>query len=81
MPYFIRRDRPDLIERFNDPARRVLDALRASWTACGARCRTFFEGDEPIAEVERSIEYGALIIHSLETGSRAVVYGNVPNAG
>ena len=32
-------------------------------------------------EVRRSHEYGALIIHSVHTGTPRVVYGNVPNAG
>src|SRR5512139_700512 len=41
--------------------------------------KTFFEGDEPITAIERSHEYGALIIHSIETGTARVVYGNVPN--
>jgi alpha-galactosidase len=43
--------------------------------------KEFFGGDEPIAEVERSHEYGALIVHSIETGKPRVVYGNVPNRG
>ncbi len=41
--------------------------------------RTFFEGDEPITDIERSHEYGAGIIHSIETGTPRVVYGNVRN--
>jgi alpha-galactosidase len=32
-------------------------------------------------EIERSLEYASLIIHSLETGVERVVYGNVCNAG
>jgi alpha-galactosidase len=32
-------------------------------------------------EINRSTEYGALIIHSLETGTPRVVYGNVMNHG
>jgi alpha-galactosidase len=32
-------------------------------------------------EVRRSSEYGSLIIHSLETGTPRVIYGNVPNHG
>ncbi len=31
--------------------------------------------------VERSVEYGSLIIHSMETGTPRTVYGNVPNHG
>jgi alpha-galactosidase len=32
-------------------------------------------------KVERSVEYGSLIIHSMETGTPRTIYGNVPNAG
>ncbi len=77
-PYFIRRDRPDVIERFNVPLDEYLsrcEFMDRFW----ADMQTFFEGDEPIADIERSHEYGALIIHSIETGKPRVVYGNVPN--
>ncbi len=30
-------------------------------------------------QVERSVEYGSLIIHSMETGAARTIYGNVPN--
>jgi alpha-galactosidase len=76
-PYFIRRDRPDLIERFNVPLdeyiRRCIDQI-SGWKAM----RSTFEGDAPI-EVHRSAEYGSLIIHSMETGQPRVIYGNVRN--
>ena len=39
--------------------------------------REFADLDEP----RRSNEYGAAIIHSVETGMPRVVYGNVPNEG
>ena len=32
-------------------------------------------------EVEQSVEYGSVIIHSLETGKPATIYGNVSNHG
>jgi len=76
-PYFIRRDRPDLIERFNVPLdeyiRRCENQLEG-WHKMKAE----FEGDTPM-EVHRSHEYGSLIIHSIETGTPRVVYGNVAN--
>ncbi|MBL8163178.1 MAG: alpha-glucosidase/alpha-galactosidase [Anaerolineae bacterium] len=78
-PWFIKRDRPDLIERFNVPLdeyiRRCENQI-AEWE----QQRSALEGGAPI-EVERSMEYGSLIIHSMETGTPRVVYGNVPNAG
>src|SRR5437868_5608932 len=78
-PYFIRRDRPDLIERFNVPLdeyiRRCENQI-AGWHKMKAE----FESDAPI-QVHRSHEYGSLIIHSIETGVPRVVYGNVANTG
>jgi alpha-galactosidase len=79
-PYFIRRDRPDLIERFNVPLDEYLSRCEFMDQFWG-NMQAFFEGDEPIADIERSHEYGALIIHSMETGVPRVVYGNVPNRG
>ncbi|HEX7409072.1 MAG TPA: alpha-glucosidase/alpha-galactosidase [Candidatus Binatia bacterium] len=77
-PYFIRRDRPDLIERFGVPLNEYItrcEFMDGFW----GNMRAFFESEEPITEIERSHEYGALIIHSLETGTPRVIYGNVPN--
>ena len=78
-PWFIKRDRPDLIDRFNIPLDEYITRCEtqiAGWH----RMRTQFEGDAPI-EVRRSHEYGSLIIHSMETGTPRVVYGNVRNEG
>lgn len=76
-PYFIRRDRPDLLERYNVPLdeyiRRCIAQIEG-WHAM----REKFEGDESV-QVKRSHEYGSLIIHSMETGVPRVVYGNVAN--
>jgi alpha-galactosidase len=77
-PYFIRRDRPDLIELFGVPLDEYItrcEFMDGFW----GNMRAFFESEEPITEIERSHEYGALIIHSLETGTPRVIYGNVPN--
>ena len=79
-PWFIKHDRQDLIERFNVPLdeypRRCEEQI-AQW---GAMHKGLVEKDEPM-EVKRSSEYGSLIIHSMETGTPRVVYGNVPNRG
>ena len=78
-PWFIKRDRPDLIERFNIPLdeypRRCVDQI-AHWE--GERER--LEGGGPI-DVERSHEYASTIIRSIETGKPRVIYGNVANTG
>jgi alpha-galactosidase len=76
-PWFIKRDRPDLIEHFNIPLDEYITRCEnqiAKWHTMKAT----FESDAPI-EVSRSPEYGSLIIHSMETGQPRVVYGNVPN--
>ena len=79
-PHFIRRDRPDLIERFNIPLDeypRRCEKQLAGWE----RLRLQLESsDEPLI-VRRSSEYGSLIIHSMETGAPRVIYGNVLNSG
>ncbi|MFN8480501.1 MAG: alpha-glucosidase/alpha-galactosidase [Kouleothrix sp.] len=78
-PWFIKRDRPDLIEQFNIPLDEYITRCEnqlIGWQ----HMRTYYESDAPI-EVARSPEYGSLIIHSLETGQPRVVYGNVPNHG
>ncbi len=109
-PWFIKRDRPDLIEKFNIPLDEYLRRCKvqiAGWEiakekiedpdveldavkfqqhlrAAGASeidireiCQ-MLEGSESMSI---SHEYGAYIIHSIETGVPRVVYGNVMNEG
>ena len=78
-PYFIRRDRPDLLEKFNVPLDEYITRCEnqiAGWHKMKAE----YESDAPI-DIHRSHEYGSLIIHSLATGVPRVVYGNVENRG
>ena len=110
VPWFIKRDRPDLIENFNIPLDEYIRrcevqlagweatkgivenpglpidvaAMRSKLLAAGAnesdiywitRIATQFD------TIEQSHEYGSYIIHSLETGTPRVVYGNVANTG
>ena len=80
VPWFIKRDRPDLIDRFNIPLDEYITRCEnqiAAWEMMSA----FFEAAEGDLTVERTHEYGAYIIHSLETGTPRVVYGNVANEG
>ncbi|MCS7311013.1 MAG: alpha-glucosidase/alpha-galactosidase, partial [Armatimonadetes bacterium] len=80
VPWFIKRDRPDLIEQLNIPLdeyMRRCEAQIAGWEALRAR----LEAGEELDNVERSHEYAALLIHSMETGQPRVIYGNVPNYG
>jgi alpha-galactosidase len=114
-PYFIKRDRPDLVEQFNVPLDEYIrrcEVQLAGWEftqhkidhpeATQADLRQMMQAkaaENPYitprfidwaltmmqefeaGNVERSHEYGSGIIHSLETGTPRVVYGNVPNHG
>jgi alpha-galactosidase len=79
VPWFIKHDRPDLIERFNIPLdeypRRCVAQI-ASWESERDR----LEG-AGVIEVQPSFEYAATIIRSIETGKPRVIYGNVANDG
>lgn len=80
VPYFIKKGREDLIERFNIPLDeypRRCESQIADW----ATLRTTLEDPNAPLEVKRSVEYGSLIIHSMVTGIPRVVYGNVMNHG
>src|SRR5215469_7005897 len=79
VPWFIKRGRADLIDRYRIPLdeypRRCEENIR-EWEGLRERLSN---SDAPL-EIERSVEYGSAIIHSLETGVPRVVYGNLPNA-
>ncbi|MDI9546921.1 MAG: alpha-glucosidase/alpha-galactosidase [Chloroflexota bacterium] len=79
-PYFIKRDRPDLIEKYNVPLDEYIrrcEVQIAGWE----RMRADLEDPKSVVEVHRSHEYGSGIIHSIETGIPRVINGNVPNRG
>jgi len=78
VPWFIKRDRPELLERFDIPLDeypRRCEEQNAGWEALRLR----LEDESTPLKVRRSVEYGSGIIHSVETGTPRVVYGNVPN--
>lgn len=79
VPWFIKRDRPDLVEALNIPLdeypRRCVAQI-ADWEQEKLRLDS---DDAP--EVQPSFEYAATIIRSIETGRPRVVYGNVANDG
>jgi alpha-galactosidase len=80
VPWFIKRDRPDLIEQFNIPLDEYITRCEhqlAGWEAL----RDYLEDPDATIAVERSMEYGSQIIHSMETGTPNVIYGNVANHG
>lgn len=78
-PWFIKRDRPDLIERFGIPLdeypTRCIEHI-ASWKNEAEIMKTSTD-----FEVERSQEFASSIMHSMITGEPSVIYGNVANRG
>lgn len=79
-PWFIKRDRPELIEEFNIPLDEYITRCENQIAGWHKLRNELLTSNAPI-EVKRSHEYGSLIIHSMETGQPRVVYGNVPNRG
>jgi alpha-galactosidase len=77
VPWYIKRDRPELIEQFNIPLDEYIRRCEkqiADWQ----KLRVYLEGNGTV-EVKRSHEYGSFIIHSIETGAPCIIYGNVSN--
>jgi alpha-galactosidase len=109
VPWFIKRDRPDLIEEFNVPLDEYIRRCESQIKTWGLmqqkieRPDSLSDAELRIAlkevgvkpeSIERKIkefnemdtvklskEYGSGIIHSIETGSPRVIYGNLPNEG
>lgn len=107
VPWFIKRDRPDLIERFNIPLDEYIQRCEAQIKAWEFMQEKLENPDAPskesLYEVLRTVdvmpvmvnylirtfedidkvtisgEYASLMIHSMETGTPRVIYGNVPN--
>ena len=79
-PWFIKRDRPDLIDKYQVPLdeyiRRCKEQI-AGWHTLRAELENV---DAPLV-VEKSNEYAAAIIHGMVTGSNHLIYGNLRNNG
>jgi alpha-galactosidase len=76
-PYFLGRD--DLIERFDIPVDEYVRRSERNLERYAETRRKLMAG-EPF-ELDRSVEYGALIIHSEITGQPRLIYGNIENRG
>lgn len=82
-PYFIKAGYPELIERFNVPLREYIrrcDEMAAQWPNTQAEMLGEDANQTPMT-ISRSHEYGSGIIHSMETGTPRVIYGNTENLG
>ena len=78
-PYFIKKDHPELIDRFKIPLdeypRRCINQINR-WNEQKEKLMK----EENITH-ERSREYGSRIIEAVETGVPYKIYGNVQNTG
>lgn len=79
-PYFIRRDRPDLIERFHIPIDEYITRCQRQNAWWEQTREQLLDGTAEF-KPDLSGEYAALIIHSQETNTPRVIYGNVLNKG
>ncbi|MGF1657526.1 MAG: alpha-glucosidase/alpha-galactosidase [Verrucomicrobiales bacterium] len=80
VPYFIHHGE-ELIQKFDIPLDEYIrrcEAIIASWEKSE---RELLGGKDGIDVEPQSHEYGAYIVHSMETGMPRVIYGNVPNRG
>ncbi|MDA0722595.1 MAG: alpha-glucosidase/alpha-galactosidase, partial [Proteobacteria bacterium] len=79
VPWFIKSDRPDLIETFGitlDEYPIRCEEQVAAWTK---QAKAYADADR--IEVKKSNEYAAVIMNSVVTGTPSVIYGNIPNRG
>ncbi len=81
VPWFIKRDRSDLIEQYEIPLDEYITRCEEQIAEWEAEKAALERGELDEARYERSQEYGSLIIHSMETGAPRIVYGNVANRG
>ncbi len=79
-PHYIRRDKPELIGRYNIPLDEYITRCEnqiAGWH----KMKEQYEAPDSELEMKTSEEYGSFIIHSMETNIPRVVYCNVENRG
>jgi alpha-galactosidase len=77
VPWFMRHD--ELIDRFRISVGEYVERSEENLREYERIRRSLAAGEG--FEIERSLEYASLIIHSIETGTERVVYGNVRNDG
>jgi len=77
VPWFMRHE--EMIDRFRIPVGEYVRRSEENLVEY-ERIRAALAAGEGF-EIERSLEYASLIIHSMETGVERVVYGNVRNSG
>ena len=79
-PWFIKRGREDLVDRFQVPLDEYIrrcEVQIAEWE----ELKVELEDEARPLEVEQSNEYASAIIHGMVTGTNHLIYGNVRNDG
>ncbi len=77
-PWFIKRDRPDLIEKFNIPLDEYISRCEKQISDWDEQ-KTILEDRNKFMEICQSHEYAAAIINGLENGREVTINGNVAN--
>jgi len=81
VPWFIKSAQPDLIEQYEIPLDEYIARCEEQIAEWESEKAALERGELDEQRYERSQEYGSLIIHSMQTGTPRVVYGNVANRG
>jgi len=79
VPWFIKRDRPDLIEKFDIPLDEYPQRCREHIDEWAAQAKEYRDSEN--IDVGASHEYASDIINSVWSGEPSVIYGNVRNNG
>lgn len=79
VPWFIKRDRPDLIDRFRIPLDEYPVRCEEQAAAWAAQAEAYRAAER--IEATPSHEYAASIMNAVITGEPTVIYGNVANRG
>ena len=79
VPYFIHHGEK-VIKEFGIPINEYIRRCEVQTAAWGRMEQDLLDENKPV-KINRSVEYGSTIIHSMVTGQPSVVYGNVPNNG
>ena len=79
VPWFIKRDRPDLIERFGIPLDEYPKRCEENIARWASQAQQYREANA--ITVKPSHEYASSIVESVVTGAPSVIYGNIPNRG
>jgi alpha-galactosidase len=74
-PYFLKDD--ELLERYDIPVDEYVRRSEQNLEEYAATRRKLLAGED--LPIQRSVEYGSLIVHSQVTGEARKVYGNVRN--